>query len=78
MGLIGSGFNEENHVVSGSWIAWLIDDSIGTILSVPFRPYHFFLEPILPYTKLHVQYISTWRATMLFLRFRGRFLLLCL
>jgi len=25
--------NEENHIVSGSWIAWLINDSIGTILS---------------------------------------------
>jgi len=35
MGLSGSGINEENHniIVSGSWIAWLIDDSIGTILS---------------------------------------------
>ena len=33
MGPIGSGINEENYIVSGSWIAWLIDDSIGTILS---------------------------------------------
>src|SRR6218665_2942009 len=41
MGLSGSGINEENHIVSGSWIALLIDDSIGTILSVPFCPYHF-------------------------------------
>ena len=41
MGLSGSGINEENHIVSGSWIAWLIDDSIGTILSVPFCLYHF-------------------------------------
>ena len=50
MDLSGSGINEENHIVSGSWIAWLIDDSIGTILSVPFFPhhfvpYHFVLEP---------------------------------
>jgi len=28
----GSGINEENHTASGSWIDWLIDDSIGTIL----------------------------------------------
>jgi len=41
MGLNGSGINEENHIVNGSWIAWLIDDSIGAILSVPFCPYHF-------------------------------------
>ena len=41
MGLSGSGINEENHIVNGSWIAWLIDDSIGAILSVPFCPYHF-------------------------------------
>src|SRR6218665_3677777 len=41
MGLSGSGINEENHIVSGSWIASLIDDSIGTILSMPFCPYHF-------------------------------------
>ena len=33
MGLSGSGISDENHFVSGSWIAWLIDDSIGTILS---------------------------------------------
>ena len=50
MGQSGSGINEENHIVSGSWIAWLIDDSIGPILSVPFClyhfvPYHFVLEP---------------------------------
>ena len=38
MGLSGSGINEENHIVNGSWIAWLIDDSIGAILSVPFCP----------------------------------------
>jgi len=38
MGLSGSGINEENHIVSVSWIAWLIDNSIGTILSVPFCP----------------------------------------
>ena len=36
MGLSGSGINEENHIVNGSWIAWFIDD-----LSVPFCPYHF-------------------------------------
>ena len=41
MGLSGSGINEENYIVSGTWIAWLIDDSIGTIFSVPFSPYHF-------------------------------------
>ena len=41
MGLSGSEIYEENHIVNGSWIAWLIDDSIGTILSVPFCPYHF-------------------------------------
>jgi len=50
MGLSGSGINEENHIVNGSWIASLIDDSIGAILSVPFClchfvPYHFVLEP---------------------------------
>ena len=31
--LNGSGINEENHIGNGSWIAWLIDDSIGAILS---------------------------------------------
>jgi len=36
MVLSGSWINEENHIVSGSWIARLIDD-----LSVPFCPYHF-------------------------------------
>ena len=36
MGLSGSGKNEENHIVNGSWIAGLIDDSIGAILSVIF------------------------------------------
>ena len=41
MGLSGSGINEKNHIVSGSWIAWLIDDSIGTILSVLFCFYRF-------------------------------------
>jgi|SRR6218665_549487 len=41
MGLSGSGINEENHIVNGSWIAWLIDDSIGDILSVPFCPLSF-------------------------------------
>jgi len=38
MDLSGSEINEDNHIVSGSWIAWLIDDSISTILSVPFCP----------------------------------------
>ena len=38
MGLNGSGINEENHIVSGSWTTELIDDSIGTIFSVPFCP----------------------------------------
>ena len=37
MGVSESGISEENHIVSRSWIAWLTDDSIGTILSV----YHF-------------------------------------
>ena len=41
MGLSGSWVNEENHIVSGSWIALLIDDSISTILSVPFCPLPF-------------------------------------
>src|SRR6218665_711877 len=41
MGLSGSGINEENHTVNGSWIALLIDDSIVAILPVPFCPYHF-------------------------------------
>ena len=41
MGLSGSRINEENHIVSGSWIAGFIDDSIDIILSVPFCPYHF-------------------------------------
>src|SRR6218665_1387796 len=47
MGLSGSGINEETHIVSGSWIAGLVDDSIGTILSMLFCPYHFVLEPII-------------------------------
>ena len=33
MGLSGSGINEELDIVRGSWIAWLFDNSIGTILS---------------------------------------------
>jgi len=33
MSLSGSGINEENYIVSGSWIAWLIDDFISAILS---------------------------------------------
>ena len=41
MGLSGSRINEENRIVNESWIAWLIDDSIGTILSVPFCPLPF-------------------------------------
>jgi len=41
MGLSGSGINAENHIVIGSWIAWLIDNSIGAILSVPFCPLPF-------------------------------------
>ena len=53
MGLSESGINEENHIVSGIWIAWLIDDSISTILFVSFCPYHFVpchfvLEPSKP------------------------------
>ena len=31
MGLSGSLINEENHIVNGSWIAWLTDDSVGAI-----------------------------------------------
>ena len=38
MGLSGSRIDEENHIVNGSWIAWLIN---GTILSVPFCSYYF-------------------------------------
>jgi len=41
MGLSGSEINEENHIVNGSWIARLIDDSIGAILPVPFCPLPF-------------------------------------
>src|SRR6218665_312426 len=41
MGLSRSGINKENHIVNGSWIALLIDDSIGAILSVPFCPLPF-------------------------------------
>src|SRR6218665_177225 len=41
MGLSESGINEENRIVNGSWIALLIDDSIGAILSVPFCPLPF-------------------------------------
>ena len=55
MGLSGSRINEENHIVNGSWIAWLIDDSIGAILSVPFCPYHFVLEPY-KYLTIHLGY----------------------
>jgi len=33
VGLSGSGINEKNHIVSGSWIVLLIHDSIQTILS---------------------------------------------
>ena len=51
MVLSGSGINEENYIVNRSWIAGLIADSIGAILSVPFCPYHFVryhfvLEPL--------------------------------
>ena len=42
MGLSESGINEENNFASGRWIASLIDDSIGTILSVPFCNLSFF------------------------------------
>ena len=41
MGLSGSRINEENNIVNGSWIARLIDDSIGDILAVPFCPLPF-------------------------------------
>ena len=66
MGLSGSGINEENHIVSGSWIAWLIDDSIGTILFVPFCPYHFVpynfvLEPQITPHKLHSVILAEYR-----------------
>ena len=63
MGLSGSGINEENHMVNGSWIALLIDDSIGAILSVPFClyhfvPYHFVQEP--SFLFLHYHYYIRW------------------
>jgi len=41
MGQRGSGVNEENHIVNGTWITWLIDDSISAIFSVPFYPLPF-------------------------------------
>ena len=47
MGLNGSGINEENHIVSGSWIARLIDDSVRKILSVPICSLPFFPRTIL-------------------------------
>jgi len=61
MGLSGSGINEENNIVNGSWIARLIDDSIGDILSVPFCPYHFVsyhfvLEPFRTYVLYKIRY----------------------
>ena len=37
----GSGIDEKNHIVSGIEIDRLIDDFIGTVLFVPFCPYHF-------------------------------------
>jgi len=50
MGLSWSGINEENHIVSGNWIALLIDDSLGAILSVPFVRTILFPIPICPRT----------------------------
>ena len=44
MGLSGSGINEENHIVNGSWIAWLIDNSISAILSVGYYFVHTILS----------------------------------
>ena len=49
-----AGLMEKSHIVSGSWIAWLIHDSIRTMLSVPFCPYHcvcyhFVRIPFCPY-----------------------------
>ena len=38
--LSGGGINEENHIVNGSRIAWLIDDSIGAILSPTILSYN--------------------------------------
>ena len=35
------GLTKDTIVISGSWIGRLIDDFIGTVLSVPFSPYHF-------------------------------------
>ena len=66
MGLSGSGINEENHIVNGSWIAWIIDDSIGAIFSVPFCPYHFalyhfVLEPLI--VMLHC--LQGWKLQLL-------------
>ena len=56
MGLSGREMNEENHIVNGSWIAWLIDDSIGAILSVRFCPYYFVIEPsITPQAQLRLE-----------------------
>jgi len=63
MGLSGSGINKENHIVSGSWIAWLIDYSFGTILSVPFCPLPFCpIEPkgVLGY---YIHQLYAWRTT---------------
>ena len=57
MGLSGSGINEENHIVNGSWVAWLNDDSIGAILSVPFCPL-----PFCPRTRMcDVQLQGVWK-----------------
>ena len=58
MGLSGSGINEENHIVNGSWIALLIDDSIGAILSVPFCPL-----PFCPRTALGIHRLLPYNSS---------------
>jgi len=68
MGLSVSGINEENHIVNRSWIAWLIADSIGAILSVPFCPLPFCPRtPWNPYTSLTQSILSKYHyCTMLY------------
>ena len=59
MGLSGSGINEENHIVNGSWIAWLIDDSIGAILSVPFCPLPFCPRTVLTHEEVIWMFVNS-------------------
>ena len=53
------------HIVSGSWIAWLIDDSTGTILSVPFCPLPFCPRTaIRPHNVVpHMPWLRQWSRT---------------